>query len=614
MKKSKLAFSICSSLLLVLAVFSSCSKDDKSTNDEQTTPAKTSDLAGLYTCEDIFEYEDYIRMALCFNADKSMFIYVDTTYSDGYNGDVFNGEYEYDPDEGYGTIKFKNGSDADFYADEQGFIIFVDEDSKFRMFNDGIWLGKQSYDFETFNEEPEWFECEYDDDFGCESYDTACVLDIDDIGYQFEDSAAPTRASTTLLTIGGMFKWAIMNLSPSSASLRFDAIYDMSQETVSMMNDIIDQLNDIQGKLDIALKGIDQILSRQAVEHFNAHKSDRNELRNMIRPFIKTVLAEKDSVKRSALLQQCFNQKVTISTATFLDNIQDITFDDMKIYSAYDKFVYQNYIWEEQGYVPRESFRSIDMMLALEGTILSVLYYSDQHNLDMVKDHLQKFQNYLKYYESVAVVRNNEYAISQIKDLKIKIRKELDHRDFINQNWLKIGTDFDPSGYIGGYLVENSHYPGITITQLAYGHNSMSTDKYSHEGLTENEIKTLINAHPKINGKDMPLQTILFDYAKCKKPDTSRYQNLYVMRAIGRPSGTFETIGLYADETKMEIAAYTPADNDCKLRHLCVPYVKKKEYSKWRFISRMMAPKVFAGWKEFVDDSYWCYPIVVRTK
>ena len=614
MKQKLLSLVMLLPLMFGLCTFTSCSNDDNDSGTEsEFTPTSSSNLLGLYTYEDVADHTDFMRAALFFCDGNRIVIYVDTTCTDD-GAALINGDYNYDPNTGLGVITQDDGINLDFFADEAGFVVLYDEDSKYEEYREGVWFIKQDYDLEAFNDSiKDYYFCGYDDDFGCETYNPDCVLDINDIGYQPDDTRG-TRADFEW-TIASVASWAGSNLISSAAgaigSTAVNAI--MTQIGAGMgaqLNEISLKLDQIQKQLETVLQKIGVVLDNQAEAQFNVHKSEVNSLANTILPYFEKVMEEKDSVKRSEYLKEFNSMQGTINTNTFLDNIASITIQKMSIYDAYDKYIYGCYPWEEQGYVARESFRAFDMITAFKGTVLSVLFYNDRQDKTTIKAHLDKFARYLDYYNSHTVTRDNKHAVCQIPNCKVRINKNVDKRDFKNQNWLKKGVDFQAS------FTQESVYsiywvPGVTAATLCYGNNlNIPQDQYRKMGLSKDEINKLIQFHQK------PLQEILFDIAKCNNPYSEAEMNgkkLCIIRSNLYCDYYKDETGMYADKSEISISAYLN-DNTYKLRKVGKPNIGHRNGKRlWYtfFIKREKIP-VFNGWSSYDDNYLWCYPTVDR--
>lgn len=611
------------SLLFILSlswILTSCSDDDYNPDadfeDYLYTPTSTSDLLGLYTYEDVIYEENYMRSAFFFCEGNKIVVYIDTTSTDGATGILLSGDYEYNSESGFGKMTLDDGAVADFYADKSGFIVFYDDDSEYNIFQEGIWLIKQNFDLGQFNDSIETYDCEYEDDFGCEEYDSASVLDIDDIGYQY-DETRKTRADFEW-TVANVAKWAGSNIASGAvgaiAGVAVNAIMnEMGVGMGAQLNKISMKLDEIQNQLNTVLKKIDAVLDNQAEAQFNNHKTELNSLANTIQPYFEKVMEEKDSVKRSEYLKEFNSMQGTIKTNTFLDNIASITVQKTTIYDTYDKYIYGCYAWEEQGYAARESFRALDLMAAFRGTVLSVLFYNDRHDDASIKVHLDKFARYLDYYNKTAVKRDNDHAICQISNCKIKINKNVDRRDFKNQTWLKNGTQFESSYFESSSAYHMYWVPLSTINTLAYGNDkNIPKDQYNKMGLSKDEVNKLLDFY-----KGKSLQTILFDIAKCNNPftaDEMKGKTLCIIRSNPHCEYSKDDTGEFASEKEMSISAYIPTDNAYKLRQVGVPNIGHKDgkrlwYTLW--IKKERIP-IFNGWKSYNDQYLWCYPTVAR--
>ena len=604
-------------LLLIPGVITltSCSEDDdNSVTTSDFTPTSSSNLLGLYTYEDEADETNYMRAAFLFCENNRIVVYADTLCTD--EGDMLcDGEFTYDASTGFGTITQEDGVCMDFFADKAGFIILYDEDSEFEEFREAVWLTKQDYELADFNRPIcNSFDAQYEDDFGCETYNPDCVLDIDDIGYQADDTRS-TRADFEW-TIANVAQWAGSHIASGAvgaiSSTAVNAI--MKQMGVGMgaqLNQISLKLDQIQKQLDAVLQKIEVVLDNQAEAQFNSHKSELNSLANTILPYFEKVMEEKDSVKRSEYLKEFNSMQGTIKTSTFLDNIASITIQKMSIYDAYDKYIYGCYPWEEQGYTARESFRALDMITAFKGTLLAVLFYNDRNDSSTIQAHLDKFARYLDYYNGSAVVRDDDHAVCQIANCKIRINKKVDRRDFKTQNWLKKGVDFKSSYFESSHPYHMYWVPDVTIYNLAYGNNrNISTEQYKKMGISKDEVNKLTSFHKK------PLQSILFDIAKCENPFSAEELNgktLCIMRGNNSCDYEKDETGLFASESEMCISAYF-TDNSYKLRRVGVPNIGHRNgerlwYTLW--IKRKKIP-VFNGWKSYNDQYLWCYPTVER--
>ena len=286
MKQKLLSLVMLLPLMFGLCTFTSCSNDDNDSGTEsEFTPTSSSNLLGLYTYEDVADHTDFMRAALFFCDGNRIVIYVDTTCTDD-GAALINGDYNYDPNTGLGVITQDDGINLDFFADEAGFVVLYDEDSKYEEYREGVWFIKQDYDLEAFNDSiKDYYFCGYDDDFGCETYNPDCVLDINDIGYQPDDTRG-TRADFEW-TIASVASWAGSNLISSAAgaigSTAVNAI--MTQIGAGMgaqLNEISLKLDQIQKQLETVLQKIGVVLDNQAEAQFNVHKSEVNSLANTI--------------------------------------------------------------------------------------------------------------------------------------------------------------------------------------------------------------------------------------------------------------------------------------------------------------------------------------------
>ena len=602
-------------LLVNLLTFVSCSNDDNEpVIDSEFAPTATTDLLGLYTYEDVADSTDYMRAAFFFCENNQMVVYVDTAYSDG--GEVlYSGNFTYDATTGFGTIMQNDSVELEFFADKEGFIILYDEDSKYEEYREGLWLIKQTYNWEDFNDisSNNTYEDKYGADFGCESYNPDAVLDITDIGYQ---PSYTNRAANFEWTVANVAQWAGTNLASSAigaaASVAVNAIMkEMGVGMGAQLNQISLQLDQIQKQLELVLQKIETILDNQAEQEFNRHKSELNKLANTILPYFEKVMEETDSAKRSEYLKEFNNMQGTINTNTFLDNIASMTVQKMTIYDAYDKYIYGCYPWEEQGYVARENLRALDMITAFKGTVLAVLFYNERNDMTTAQAHLDKFARYLDYYNTTAVVRDNNHAVCQIPNCKIRINKKVDRRDFKTQNWLKNGVDFKSSYFESSNPYSMYWVPEMTVATLAYGNNiNIPNDQYKKMGLSKDEIEKIIKFH------NQPLQTILFDIAKCENPFTEtemKGKTLCIMRGNNSCNYYKEETGMYASQSELCISAYT-TDNKYNLYRVGVPNIGHRNGERlWYtlFIKRKKIP-VFNGWKSYNDQYLWCYPTVER--
>ena len=599
--------------VILCTAFASCSKNDEITSE--FAPSGLSDLPGLYTYEDVMDSEDYFRVAVYFCEGDEVSVFVDTAPDEG-GAFYFDGTYSYDPESGLGKINQNDGVELDFYADGEGFVILYDDDSEYEDYQDGIWLTRQDYTLGDFDGSlgggnDEVYSCLYDDDFGCTSYNPESVLDIDDIGYQ----AAETKADIEW-TVAGVAKWAGMNLLSGAtgaiASTAMTAI--MSQMGIGVgpkLKQISLKLEEIQKQLETVLQKIEVILDNQAEAQFNSHKTERNSLANTILPYFEKVMEETDETKRAEYLKEFNTMQGTIKTGTFMDNIASITVQKMSLYDAYDKYIYGCYPWEEQGYVARESFRALDMMTAFKGTVLAVLYYQGIGDESTAQAFLDKFATYLNYYNTTLVVRDDDHAVCQIPNCKIRINKKVDRRDFKTQTWLKNGTDFKSSYFESSHPIHMYWVPDVTAFNLAYGNNlGTPAEQYKKAGLSKDEIDKIIKFH------QMPLQTILFEVAGCTNPFSESEMSgktLCIMRGNNSCNYEKDETGIYASQSEMCISAYF-TDNTYKLRKVGTPNIGHRNGKRlWYtfFIKREKIP-VFNGWKNYNDEYLWCYPTVAR--
>ena len=585
---------------IILYIASACSKNS---GDEGPVydPTPSSVVSGLYTYENVADEDDYMRAAVSFGTGGKATVYTDNP---GAGEITHSGDYTYDRTTGYGTITQDNSVNLVFFADEAGYIILYDKDSEHKEFSEAICLIKQDYDLDTFKiptNIDDMFSPEYDDDFGCETYNPAAVLDIGDIGYQ--GSGAQDQLGNIEWTVAGIAEWAGSNLGGAVASAAASAIMtQIGVGTGAQLNQISLKLDQIQKQLELVLQKIEAILDGQAEAQFNNHKSELNTLANTILPYFEKVMDEKDSEKRSEYLKEFNSMQGTIKTNTFLDNIASLTIQKMSLYSAYDKYIYGCYPWEEQGYVARECFRSLDMVTAFKGTLLSILFYQDRNDNTMMQAHLEKFNRYLEYYNSVLVKRNEDYAVSQIPNCKIRISKTVDKRDFKNQTWLKNGVVYDYPWEYATLIWD----PGTTVQTLAYGNDrNIPQEQYHRMGISKKEVLKLVEFHK------LPLQTILFDIAKCKNPFSEAEMNGKTL-CIMRGNNTIwpddrDMSGLDASLTGMYISAYF-TDNSYKLRKVGKPKISYR--TDHTFFTNKVP--VFDGWEAYNDEYLWCYPIVAR--
>ena len=590
-------------LCLPILVISSCSDDSDGDNDVPVyEPTPASGVSGLFTYENVADDDSCMRVAVYFESGNKVVVYIDATSTDGGNVTHYGG-YTYDPTTGFGTITQDDSTCLEFFADEAGYILLHDEDSKYEKFRGELCLIAQNYDLDTFkvSEFGNIYIPEYDDDFGCLAYDSAAVLDIEDIGYQ--QSSDLDMLDGFSWSVADVAQWAGNHIGGAIASAAASAIMtQIGVGTGAQLNEISLKLDQIQKQLETVLQKIEVILDNQAEAQFNNHKSEMNALANTILPYFEKVMDEQDSVKRSEYLKEFNAMQGTIKTNTFLDNIASLTIQKMSLYNAYDKYIYGCYPWEEQGYVARECFRSLDMITAFKGTLLSVLFYQGRGDTTTMQAHINKFTNYLNYYNNSLVKRNEEYAISQIPNCKIRINKTVDKRDFKNQTWLKNGVNYEYDWLRLSLLWE----PGATIQTLAYGNDrGISMEQYKSMGISKKEVNKLVDFHK------LPLQTILFDIAKCTNPFSEtemKGKTLCIMRGnnLLRYDDMDET-GLYSDPSQMCISAYC-TDNSYKLRKVGTPKLTYRRDNMWI----VQDIPVFNGWSNYNDQYLWCYPIVSR--
>lgn len=610
-------------LCVVPFCMSSCSDDDDDssqlTDDFPYVPATNSEMQGLYCYTSTDSIGCSLMLALQFCEGDSFNIYIDVVTPSGGMAFPGGGTYQYNAETGYGVLAGE-AVEVNFFVDKNGFLVLFDPDSSHEKAQYGVWLNKRSYDMATLQRDYVPYVWDYADEFGCEEYDSTRLLDIDDIGYQSDGAIynIKTRDGAFEWTVANVAKWAGANIASGAvsgiASAGINAI--MAQIGLGMgaqLNNISKQLNEVITKLDQILPKINQLLDGQAEAHFNDHKRELNELSNIVIPCFLNVMDQKDSLKRMEYLQEFNNKQGTNKTNTFLDNIASLTIHNMSIYEAYDKFIYQCYPWEEQGYTARETFRANDMLCACMGTMLSALYYSSKGDTITIKQHFDKLARYMKYYDENMVVRDDSHAVSQIAGCKIRINKKVDRRDYKNQTWLAKGVEYEQSYFESSHPINCYWVPGSMVYTLHYGNNlGYAEDDYHQMGLKESEVNTLL----KFYGNKKTLRDIIFTEARCTMPFSEselKDKTLCIMRGNTSCNFSKDKSGSFASDDEICFSAYTD-DNNFLLRRVGVPNIGYKDGKRLWYTLWIKKEKIaiFNGWKQYNDNNLWCYPTVIR--
>lgn len=610
---------------LVSAGVMSCSDHDDpvlEVEDYAYTPASDSEMRGLYVYSSTDSIGSSFLMGIQFDEGDSVKFYMDVVTPSGTLAVPFGAHYWYNAETGYGAIT-DGETVIDFFVDKNGFIVLFDSDNEHKQVREGMWLNKRDYDITALMRTTTPYVWEYASDFGCEENDSTRLIDVEDIGYQ--DGGAIYNTKTRGFakdefewTVANVAKWAGANIASGAvsalASVGVNAI--MTQIGVGMgaqLNNISKQLNEVMVKLDQILPKINQLLDGQAEAHFNDHKRELNELSNIVVPCFLNVMDQKDSVKRMEYLKEFNDKQGTNKTNTFLDNIATLTIQNKMLYEAYDKYIYQCYPWEEQGYTARESFRANDMICAFMGTVLSALYYSNKGDTITIKQHFSKFARYMDYYNKTMVKRDENYAVSQIAGCKIRINKKVDKRDYKNQTWLANGVEFETSYFESSNPYRCYWVPRAMVYSLCYGNSlGFPEDTYHKMGLTESEVNALL----KFYGNKKSLQDILFTEAKCVMPFSESELNgktLCIMRGNTSCDYNKDKTGSYASKDEICFSAYTK-DNKFLLRRVGVPKIGTKDGKRLWYTLFIKKEKIsiFNGWSQYNDNNLWCYPTVIR--
>lgn len=599
--------------LIVFCVLStmvfSCSKDKVEQNRaSDSSHATTSDkLSGVYTFAELVD-SGYVFYAMDLHKDNSLEFYIEFLKGEKPTGSSLTGSYTYDANTGLGELTYGSGFKLPFFADSSGFIAVYDDVSDIERIKNGMWLQKEAVNLEALKyKEKEPIVWAYPDSLGCAVYDSTYTLITEDIGYQ-DNSGSTTKAGVEW-TLASLGKWAGSSFASGAvgalASAGVNAI--LTEVGVGMGAEVreiskkLDELSaQIAGLYSVLDKQFKKIQNSLDEDKYNRHREEVNTLANTIDPYFHKVMEETSSAKRMEYLKEFNQHGGTILTATFLDNISSLRYNETDLYAAFDATVYSCHPWEEDGYTERESFRGYDMVTALQGTMLSALYYYDINDTVMVKKHFDKFAKYLDYYNKRHVVRDEKHSVSQIPGLKVKINKEIDRRDFEHHSWLtEVHCNFLCRIYPYNWL------ECADALKFFYGNNrNIIPKEYFTMGLTEDEINKLIAYY----GNKESLYNILVCRAHCNEPaftydETHKYHSLPLI-VRGRQSnfsiGFLQSQAAIITTTSVEMMAYGP-DNKFEM----YPIGKPKKVSTL-FSNR------FCEWESYDTGYVWFYPTAER--
>lgn len=624
-------FRMFSALILGAAALASCKKETPA--EIQGGPSQVTDLQGLYTRENLTSDDSFIRIALQLNDNKSLVLYVDSTDDDEDNGYTKNGKWEYNPMNGCGTVTLNGNDVLDFIADKEGYIILYDQYSKHDEFKEGLWLTKQDYDFADFNSRSELFECEYEDSFGCTGYVPERIVDVGDLIYQGgdDDSWNLTKAGDDNLSVSGLASWAFKSLATGAASAVGGSVANFIMSQLGMglgakMNKISDQLKDVQRTLDATLIEVNKVFTGVAETNINNHINDRNDLFSIVDVQMANLpsklVTPEDTLQLLDVLFLFERQKNGAELVRkFIGNVMNKTFDRKNLYQAYDSYIYCNYVWEEQGYAARENFRAMDMVTIVRGSMLAMLYFDLMGQSANMKTQAQMLQQYLEFYQENRVRYNMFDAVCQLKDCKMSISLDMFRREPNGKHRPKSGTGYIPCNLRYGSEYTGEYQTGPTAFEHAYGYTSMSSQRFSKEGLRMDEIRRLIDAHKSPNGREMSLYDILFNVAKCRCPYSKSElegRTLCIMRAFVDTVSTYPNLCAFASPKEVRFGGYTQKNNEFTQFQVGTPELAPPGGEWWSETAFLHASyarihtKTFKGWKTYNDQVLWCYPRVAH--
>ena len=174
-----------------------------------------------------------------------------------------------------------------------------------------------------------------------------------------------------------------------------------------------------------------------------------------------------------------------IQFQNFVDFLTGSIVEQKTLYQIYDLYVFNTFPWEEQGYAFREGIRSGDLAVISQNALLATMYYTvadgyDDATRDKLIDHVQDFlDQYKSFSDAYPVVRHDGYAICQIKDAHVIMKKEIVHRDYYKKPWFPNGTEWD-----------NEHNESAWV--VGYGDTSYNCGQTYDMCLSPKEIKAMV--------------------------------------------------------------------------------------------------------------------------
>jgi len=145
---------------------------------------------------------------------------------------------------------------------------------------------------------------------------------------------------------------------------------------------------------------------------------------------------------------------ILVEVISALDRI-NVKIEEKSLPKLIDEYAYKFYTFEHEGYVFRETFRSVDCFVLLEAAFLSKLYYIFEaedttskvtKTYDMQQANLltQSLNTYADTFTEAPVKRHDNVIVSQVPGCEIAFGKRVEHFDFYNyldHNRSRVRTD-----------------------------------------------------------------------------------------------------------------------------------------------------------------------------